>query len=60
MLRWCDDARAQQYPLDQPIRIVVGYAAGGGVDIVARLLQEPLKTRSASPSWSRTAPALPP
>jgi tripartite-type tricarboxylate transporter receptor subunit TctC len=28
---------------DQPVRIMVGYAAGGGVDIVARLLQEPLK-----------------
>ncbi len=30
------------YP-DHPIRIVVGYAAGGGVDIVARVLGEPLK-----------------
>ena len=30
------------YP-DHPIRILVGYSAGGGVDIVARLLGEPLK-----------------
>ena len=30
------------YP-DHPIRILVGYAAGGGVDIVARLLSDPLK-----------------
>lgn len=30
------------YP-DRPIRIVVGYAAGGGVDLVARLLGEPIK-----------------
>jgi tripartite-type tricarboxylate transporter receptor subunit TctC len=30
------------YP-DHPIRIIVGYAAGGGVDIVARLLGEPLR-----------------
>ncbi len=30
------------YP-DRPIRILVGYAAGGGVDIVARLLSDPLK-----------------
>jgi tripartite-type tricarboxylate transporter receptor subunit TctC len=30
------------YP-NQPVRILVGYAAGGGVDIVARLLQEPMK-----------------
>jgi tripartite-type tricarboxylate transporter receptor subunit TctC len=30
------------YP-EHPIRIVVGYAAGGGVDIVARLLAEPMR-----------------
>lgn len=30
------------YP-DHPIRIVVGYAPGGGVDLVARLLGEPIK-----------------
>ncbi|MEP7031087.1 MAG: tripartite tricarboxylate transporter substrate binding protein [Pseudolabrys sp.] len=30
------------YP-DHAIRIIVGYAAGGGVDIVARLLSEPIK-----------------
>ena len=30
------------YP-DHPIRIIVGYAAGGGVDIIARLLSEPIK-----------------
>ena len=30
------------YP-DHPIRILVGYAAGGGVDIVARLISEPMK-----------------
>lgn len=35
-------ARAQAYP-DHPIRILVGYPAGGGVDIVARLLAEPMK-----------------
>ena len=36
------EARAQAYPT-QPIRILVGYPAGGGVDIVARLLGEPIK-----------------
>src|SRR6185312_10025015 len=30
------------YP-DHPIRIIVGYAAGGGVDIVARLVSDPMK-----------------
>jgi tripartite-type tricarboxylate transporter receptor subunit TctC len=35
-------AKAQSYPT-QPIRILVGYPAGGGVDIVARLVSEPMK-----------------
>jgi len=35
-------AEAATYP-DHTIRILVGYAAGGGVDIVARLLSEPMK-----------------
>ena len=33
----------------QPVHILVGYAAGGGVDIVARLLQEPLKAALGQP-----------
>jgi tripartite-type tricarboxylate transporter receptor subunit TctC len=36
------EAEAAAYP-DHTIRILVGYAAGGGVDIVARLLSEPMK-----------------
>src|SRR5262245_44259795 len=36
-------ARAQGAYPDRPIRILVGYPAGGGVDIVARMLGEPLK-----------------
>jgi tripartite-type tricarboxylate transporter receptor subunit TctC len=35
-------AGAQSYAT-QPVRILVGYAAGGGVDMVARLLGEPMK-----------------
>ena len=35
--------RAQAYPT-QTIRIIAGYPAGGGIDIVARMLAEPLKT----------------
>jgi tripartite-type tricarboxylate transporter receptor subunit TctC len=34
--------RAQAYPT-QTIRIIAGYPAGGGIDIVARMLAEPLK-----------------
>lgn len=36
-------ASAQKYP-DKPIRLVVGYSAGGGVDAVARLLSARLPT----------------
>jgi tripartite-type tricarboxylate transporter receptor subunit TctC len=36
-------AWAQKYP-DKPIRLVVGYSAGGGVDAVARLLSVRLST----------------
>jgi tripartite-type tricarboxylate transporter receptor subunit TctC len=37
-------AHAQGNFPTQPIRIMVGYPAGGGVDIVARLLSEPMKS----------------
>ena len=37
-------ARAQAYPT-RPVRILVGYAAGGGVDIVARLISQWLSER---------------
>jgi tripartite-type tricarboxylate transporter receptor subunit TctC len=36
-------AQAQGGYSDRPIRILVGYPAGGGVDIVARLFAEPIK-----------------
>src|SRR4029450_3542151 len=41
-------AGAQNYAR-QPIHILVGYAAGGGVDIVARLLQEAMKSSLGPP-----------
>ena len=42
-------AVAQSIYASQPVHILVGYAAGGGVDIVARLLQEPLKAALGQP-----------
>ena len=42
-------ARAQGAYPDHPIRILVGYPAGGGVDIVARLLGEPIKAALGQP-----------
>ena len=41
-------AQAQDYP-NKPVTIVVGYAAGGGVDFVARLLAEKLADRLKQP-----------
>jgi tripartite-type tricarboxylate transporter receptor subunit TctC len=42
-------ARAQGAYPQRPIRIIVGYPAGGGVDIVARLVGEPMKAELGQP-----------
>src|SRR5215472_9320915 len=41
-------ARAQTYPA-RPVRILVGYAAGGQVDIIARLMGQWLSERLGQP-----------
>jgi tripartite-type tricarboxylate transporter receptor subunit TctC len=42
-------ADAQTTYASQPVHILVGYPAGGGVDIIARLLQDPLKAALGQP-----------
>ena len=31
-----------EWPNDRPIRVLVGFGAGGGTDIVARIIAQPL------------------
>jgi tripartite-type tricarboxylate transporter receptor subunit TctC len=42
---WPQTAVAQAWPAAKPITLVVGYPAGGSVDLVARIVAEPLGKR---------------
>lgn len=42
-------AQAQGWPTAKPISLVVGYPAGGSVDLVARIVAEPLSKRLGTP-----------
>ena len=39
---------AQTYP-DRPIRMIAGFPAGGGIDLMARFLGEPIKEALGQP-----------
>ena len=45
---WCMRAQAQEWPA-HPIRIVVGFGAGGGTDIAARIIAQPLSEILGTP-----------
>ena len=49
---------AQSYP-NKPVRIMVGANAGGGTDIIARMLAEKMAKPSRARLWSRTSPVPP-
>ncbi len=42
-------ALAQSWPVGKPVTLVVGYPAGGSVDLVARTIAEPLSRRLGTP-----------
>src|SRR5260370_6508717 len=42
---WAQDSRAQDYPR-RPVRLIAGFAPGGGNDIVARLMGQWLSERT--------------
>ena len=52
-------ALAQSYP-SKPVKVVVGYAAGGAVDVVARTIGQSLQTSLGQPSLLRTSQARAP
>ena len=47
---------AQAWPT-RPIRAMIPFAAGSSLDIVGRLVLDPLSSQLGQPSWSRTAAA---
>ena len=49
-------ARAAEYP-ERTVDLVIPYAAGGGIDLLLRVMAKASRRTSSNPSWSPTAPA---
>ncbi len=50
--------QAQNYPGNRPVRILVGYAPGGGVDTTARMMAQALGELWGANVLVETAPVL--
>jgi len=49
-------AHSADYP-NRPVKMIVGFAAGGGTDVVARIMAQKMSESSIRRSWWRTGPA---
>jgi tripartite-type tricarboxylate transporter receptor subunit TctC len=45
-----------KYP-DRPVKVLIGFTAGGGTDVAGRLIAQKLSRRPARAFVSRTGPA---
>jgi len=52
------ESRAQtaNYP-DKPIKMMVGFSAGGGTDVIARIVAQKMSEGLGQSVWLRTGPA---
>ena len=55
VLSWGAVAQPLAYP-NKAVKVVVGYAPGGAVDVVARTIGQSLQTTLGQPLWLKTSP----
>jgi len=49
-------AQTANYP-DKPIKMMVGFSAGGGTDVIARIVAQKMSEGLGQSVWLRTGPA---